>query len=360
MKAVACLLLIVIVLAAHAQNSIPFTSARWEIKAKDAVQETFAGKACIKITDGSAILKDANFTNGIVEFDMAVVKDRYFPGFGFRMQDPENTEEFYVRPHQSGNPDAMQYYPEYFGGGGWQLYYGDGFNNAHAIPFDRWFHVKFLIKDTMAEVYLDNEAQPALFIKRLYRPVAAGMLALENPWPVPARYANFSYIATNNVTLQNKPKPAQPLPAGVFTSWQISTPFDETELAGKTTLDEVKIPALSWHIFAADERGIADLGMLAAPKNGANTMLAKITMHSDKAEVKKLSFGFSDRVRVFCNGKLLYSGADVFMSRDYRFLGTVGLFDAVYLNLRQGDNEVCFAVSEDFGGWGVCAMIGEP
>jgi len=360
MKVIACFLLLACFTAAHAQNNIPFTSPRWEIKAKEAVQETFDNKACLKLTDGSAILKDANFTNGIVEFDMAVAKDRYFPGFGFRMQDPENTEEFYVRPHQSGNPDAIQYYPEYFGGGGWQLYYGDGFNNPHAIPFDRWFHVKFLIKDTMAEVYLDNEAQPALFIKRLYRPVAAGMLALENPWPVPARYANFTYTATNDITLQNKPKPAPPLPAGVFTSWQVSTPFDESTLAGKTMLNDVNTPALNWRTFTVDERGLADLGMLAAPKQGANTMLAKITIHSDKAAIKKLSFGFSDRVKVFCNGKLLYAGADVFLSRDYRFLGTVGLFDAVYIDLKKGDNEVVFAVSEDFGGWGVGAMIGEP
>jgi len=359
MKLLAILLLLVTI-TAHAQDVIPFTSPRWQIKAKEAVQETFQNKACLKITDGTAILQDANFTNGIAEFDMAVEKSRYFPGFGFRMQDPENAEEFYVRPHQSGNPDALQYYPEYFGGGGWQLYYGDGFNNAHTIPFDRWFHVKFLMKDTMAEVYLDDEAQPALFIRRLYRPVAAGMLALENQWPVAARYANFSYTATNNVALQSQAKPARPLPASVFTNWQVSTPFDEKLLDGKTILSNIKTPALTWQSFKTDERGLADLGMLAAPKQGANTVFAKITIHSDKAEVKKLLFGFSDRVKVFCNGKLLYSGADVFMSRDYRFLGTVGLFDAVYLDLKKGDNEVCFAVSEDFGGWGVIAMIDKP
>jgi hypothetical protein len=32
-------------------------------------------------------------------------------------------------------------------------------------------------------------------------------------------------------------------------------------------------------------------------------------------------------------------------------LGTIGLFDAVYLPLRKGKNTLLLAVSEDFGGW---------
>ena len=35
--------------------------------------------------------------------------------------------------------------------------------------------------------------------------------------------------------------------------------------------------------------------------------------------------------------------------------GTIGLFDKIYLPLREGDNEVWFAVSERFGGWGIQA-----
>jgi len=62
-------------------------------------------------------------------------------------------------------------------------------------------------------------------------------------------------------------------------------------------------------------------------------------------------------VRVFLNGRLLYSGNDTYTSRDYRFLGTMGLFDEVALPLEAGDNELWFAVSEDFGGWAIVAEI---
>ena len=350
-------LLLITCLKGFTQPDVPFTSPRWKISGKDAVPEEYQGKQCLKLTDGKAILQDANFKNGIIEFDMAVTQARYFPGMAFRMQDESNAEEYYVRPHQSGNPDAMQYYPEYNGGGGWQLYYGDGFNNAHKIPFDRWLHIKMLVKDSMAEVYFDVEKDPVLFIKKLYRPAAAGMIALENPWPVAARYANFKYTATDEVTLANKPKSAEPLPASVFTELQVSSPFDEKEVAGKPLLSGIKTSGLSWQTFKTDERGKADLDKLAGVKDGSNTVFAKLVIESDKAEVKKFTFGFSDRARVYFNGKLLYSGEDGFLSRDYRFLGTMGYYDAVYLDLKKGKNEVWIAVSEDFGGWGVQAKL---
>jgi hypothetical protein len=70
-----------------------------------------------------------------------------------------------------------------------------------------------------------------------------------------------------------------------------------------------------------------------------------------------LQLGFSDRARVFLNDQVLYSGRDEFQSRDYRFLGTVGLFDEVYLTLKKGRNELWVAVSETFGGWGIKAAL---
>ncbi len=32
-------------------------------------------------------------------------------------------------------------------------------------------------------------------------------------------------------------------------------------------------------------------------------------------------------------------------------MGTIGLFDAVYLDLKKDENTLLMAVSEDFGGW---------
>jgi hypothetical protein len=53
----------------------------------------------------------------------------------------------------------------------------------------------------------------------------------------------------------------------------------------------------------------------------------------------------------------VYSGHNKFRSRDYRYLGTMGYFDAVHLELKKGENEIIFAVSENFGGWGLKAKL---
>jgi len=71
----------------------------------------------------------------------------------------------------------------------------------------------------------------------------------------------------------------------------------------------------------------------------------------------KVAFGYSDPVRAYFNDRLVYSGDNGYQTRDYRYLGTIGLFDEVWLPLERGDNELWFAVSEDFGGWGIVCRL---
>lgn len=92
---------------------------------------------------------------------------------------------------------------------------------------------------------------------------------------------------------------------------------------------------------------------------GRNTRFAKLIIESDRRQSKLMSFGYSDAAKVFVNGMLLYSGNNTYMSRDYRYLGTIGLFDAVVLPLEAGENEIMIAVSEAFGGWGVMAEFAD-
>ena len=88
-----------------------------------------------------------------------------------------------------------------------------------------------------------------------------------------------------------------------------------------------------------------------------NTVFARVTMISDRDQSKNVAFGYSDRLCLFLNDGLLYTGNNGFRSRDYRYLGTIGYFDAVTLPLHKGQNEIWFAVSESFGGWGVQAAF---
>lgn len=70
-----------------------------------------------------------------------------------------------------------------------------------------------------------------------------------------------------------------------------------------------------------------------------------------------MKIGFSDRIKVFLNNRLIYGGTNNYRSRDYRYLGTIGYFDELFLPLNAGKNELCVAVSESFGGWGIQAKF---
>ena len=76
-----------------------------------------------------------------------------------------------------------------------------------------------------------------------------------------------------------------------------------------------------------------------------------------KAQIKKLEFGYSDKVSIFLNRRILFTGDSSFRSRDPLFLGVAGLNDAVYLPLQKGENELLLIVSESMGGWGFISRL---
>ncbi len=105
-----------IAVSAFADNeSVPFDSDRWEIEAEEWRTEEHLGQPSLFLKGGVAVIKDAAFTDGILEFDIAFPEDRNFVGAMWRFQGEENFEDFYMRPHQSGNPDATQYTPVFNG-----------------------------------------------------------------------------------------------------------------------------------------------------------------------------------------------------------------------------------------------------
>lgn len=103
--------------------------------------------------------------------------------------------------------------------------------------------------------------------------------------------------------------------------------------------------------------GLANLARLGGIRDGRNTVLARARIRSSDVHKRELELGFSDRAVVFLNGQALYRGDDTYRSRDYRFLGSIGYYDTLYLPLEAGENELVVAVSEDFGGWGVQARF---
>ena len=71
-----------------------------------------------------------------------------------------------------------------------------------------------------------------------------------------------------------------------------------------------------------------------------------------------MSLGYSDEVTVFLNSKPVFTGLSAFRFRDPGFLGVMDVEnDAVYLDLKQGRNEIVLSLADYFGGWGFICRI---
>jgi hypothetical protein len=338
---------------------VPFNPERWEIQAKESRVMNHLGRTSLYLKGGVAAVRNSKFTDGVIEFDIAFTGERGFMGAVWRMQDFENYEEFYLRPHQSGNPDANQYQPVFNGASAWQLYYGESYSAPTRYDNNQWTHVKIVVSGKRAEVYIKEMETPALVVGELKRETKEGRVGLSADNFAPAYFSNFVVTPTNSPPpLKGVPKEAalQTTP-GTVKSWTVSDAFDRKSLEGKYQLAPAGGEKLNWHRPDVEPNGTANLARLQGVAEGRDTVFARLVIQSDRAQVKKIRFGFSDEVKVYFDGRLVYGGSDVYQSRDYRFLGTIGLFDELYLPLKQGRNELWLAVTENFGGWGVTAQF---
>src|SRR5687767_5196363 len=341
---------------AHSQAiTVPFTSDQWNKEGAQSSMETFMGKECILIKSGTVFLKDLQLQDGIIEADISFPQQRGFPGLSFRVLDKNNSEHFYVRPHQSGNPDATQYTPVFNDQAGWQLYHGEGYSKATPFKFEQWHHIKIDVHGREAEIYFDDMQKPLIRATELKRDPAAGTIAL-NGGGVPTRYANLQYTIKQPVTQAAMPVPANGTD-GLVTKWQVSNQVSRKFFENKKQLAPTFKSTFTWSTQSSEASGTINLSKFTQPKDTGNAMVAKLIIESKVEQVKALSFGFSDYVVVYLNDKALYAGRDNFLSRDYRYLGTIGFFDSLLLPLKKGANELWFVVSEDFGGWGVKAKL---
>jgi len=141
---------------AHSE-SIPVDSDKWEFHAQETKVENYLGKKSLYLSKGgSALVKDSQFTNGIIEYDVAFTQKRGFAGVVWRVQDKANYEKFYVRPHQSGNPDANQYTPVFNHSSAWQLYYGKEYSAPVSYRFDQWNHIRIVVSGKQAEIFIND------------------------------------------------------------------------------------------------------------------------------------------------------------------------------------------------------------
>jgi hypothetical protein len=173
---------------------------------------------------------------------------------------------------------------------------------------------------------------------------------------VPTAFTGFTVVPSDIDASYNRRKPP-PAGSGLIGSWSVHPPFPTPE-EPMVEVPRDHIDPLQWFRVDSNASGIVNFATVASLPAGGGTILAKVFIRSERRQTKKLNFGFSDRAVLFLNGVPLFSGDNTYRSRSPRYLGVMTVdHEAVYLPLEEGDNELLFAVSEAFGGWGLIARL---
>lgn len=328
---------------------VPFDSDQW-MKNGEAIEHL--GRPAYK---GFACLNDVEFSDGIIEVDLAVDGSRSYPGIVFRMQSMEAYERFYLRPHRAGlYPDALQYTPVFHGDAPWQLCHGEGYTAGATLPENEWFTLRIEVKGTQARVLLPGHDEPALAIHDLKHGDTKGMIGVYGPNDGSAYFSDFRYIEDD--TLSFDPPPAVELPEGTLKNWDLSRAYPAKEMRTEAYPPFPVFYSAEWKKVRCEPDGLVNITRHVKRQNReGDLVLARTFFYCSEKKRIKLEFGYSDQVTLFHNSKPVFSGNSAYRSRDPSFTGIIGFHDAVILDAQKGINEIFMFVSETFGGWGVMA-----
>jgi hypothetical protein len=361
------LALVLLVAAPAAGADLPFSSG-WELSPKGVRPERVDGRDTLAFETGMAARRDVSLLDGTIEMDVQVTRRRSFVYVTFRMQDDREYEDFYLRPHKSGLPDAVQYAPVYQGQSAWQLYHGPGATAAVEFEPGAWTRLRLVLKGARAAIFLGPGERPVM-VAELAREPKAGSIALAafvppgTPGAGPvARFANV-VVRPNEAPFDFSTAPVENAPPspGIVRKWALSQTVPATDDPPAALPSAEALGAFR----AVDARpsGLVELHRhVTVPKGSrAAACVARVKVRAAQAGIRALDLGFSDRATVFVNGRPLYYGDHSYRFDRPRREGLIGFDQArVYVPLEAGENEVAVLVSDSFGGMGIMGRFADP
>lgn len=324
-------------------------------RAGDVRLAPFLGRDAVWLRNNThAILAGVALTDGTIAFDLAPMDTCDFVGLVFHRESFQTHENVYVRTRQSGRFMALQYAPRTNGSSTWQLY--PEFNRPVEWPLNAWTRIRLEIRGSTLKVYVGEGTAPVLEVPRLRHGLPGGGIAF---WARVNNEAATWAAAISNLTVEPAaPQPktvAPPAPRGFITRWRVSEPQAAPDGAATALLPD----ASGWRDVEAEESGLVNLTRAVKAPRGRFRVAAKVTLASSGDRLVRAGIGYSDDVTVFLNGRPLYSGINGWESRMPEYASFVdSRFEAVWLPLRDGDNELVLVVTDDQRfGWGFAVTL---
>ncbi len=350
----------------QAERPLPFSDTGWEISGERSTVVKHDGRDVFQVETGFAHRRDVKFENGTIDFDVQLTSRRSFVYVYFRTVANGEREEFYLRPHKSQLPDALQYAPVWQNRSAWQLHHGPG--GTASIEFEPgvWTHVRVVVRGQQAALFIKDMAKPALLVPQLSRPPQAGHVAVGGflPAGVPgegpiARFSSvvvkpdvvaFDFAAAIAALPRVAPAPVE----GIVRAWSVSQAFLPKEGA-VPTLPPAEVLG-TFQRLETEPDGLLQLHrhVRVAEKTSLSAAVARVRVRAAQPGDYAFDLGFSDIATVFVNGRVVFRGDGTYSFDRPRREGLIGFDNArLYLPLTAGDNEVSVLVTDTFGGWGI-------
>ncbi|WP_128543752.1 hypothetical protein [Larkinella soli] len=345
------------VAASPAEIRVPMEAGRWEFPPEKARFLEHKAVPALQLLTSSdrVVLKDLNFSNGTIEFDMEP-EDPNFAGIYFRRQNDQESEYFYLRVDGGVDPGirwAIQYAPILKGVNLWDMleyYQGPG-----SFRRNQWNHVKLVISGEQMRVYINDLNRPALEVPKLEGNTKEGGLAFQGKAVIANLVVKPQAVEGLAPTAGIDPTAHDPRYLRKWSVTQpVSMPYGQ-ELTGK----DLPTAETAWEPVEAERRGLVNLTRRFGKTEGRRLIWLRTRITAKTDEKRRLDFGFSDEVWVFVNRQPVYFDKNLYGQPIMKKPGGRCSVEnsSFEVPLKAGENEMLIALTNDFFGWGLIARM---
>jgi hypothetical protein len=217
-----------------------------------------------------------------------------------------------------------------------------------------WTHVKIVVNEDQASVYVEDMNAPKMEIKNLKRKTQTGGICLKNQF-FDAFFTDISVVELNKETQAVNNFSKETLPNNYMGEWELSGKFTKNKNDVIAQLDSIRGKSISWKKIKSDTDGLVNISRFIEEMSGSVAL--KTTIRSESEQPIKLQFGFAKHMIVVLNNEVLF---DKNMDTD-KEEGRVFVDDeSIELKLSEGKNELIFVLTGDEEykqNWGFIAKL---
>lgn len=224
--------------------------------------------------------------------------------------------------------------------------------------FRIWIHIKLEVVEDEISVYVEDMETPSFIVTNLKRNTASGGISLISDFgEVYFRKVQIAELEEAKDTGTKVSSVA--LSKNYLTQWQLSEMFTKDTINFVAQLDSVLVNG-KFKSIEADDDALVNISRFY--DDMTKTVVLRHTLESDADRQVRLNFDYADHLAIFLNSEVLFDkGMDFQPPSTKGMEGRVFVDDEeVSLNLKKGQNTLCFMLSADNRqkfNWGVIAKL---